>query len=63
MAKKKSEMSDIAKSTMELTKATFAKMQKKIDKPGCFGKHGSIEDECWQCWYHPDCKLKTKKKE
>ncbi len=65
MAKKKAvtEMSAMAKSTAELTKATFVKMQKKIDKPKCYGNHGSVEDQCWQCWYHPDCKLKPKKKE
>ena len=47
------------------TRATFDKMQKKIDEPECFGKYNPISDsnpdgndQCWQCWYHPDCKKK-----
>ena len=43
------------------TEATFKKMQDKIDEPECFGKHNSGEnDQCWQCWYHPNCKAKSK---
>ena len=42
-------------------RATFDKMQKKVDKPDCFGKWES-SDKCSKCWYHPDCKIVDPKK-
>ena len=43
------------------TRKEFDKMQALIKKPACFGEHGTNIEKCPGCWYHPDCKIETKK--